>query len=113
MPFAASFVRRYLTVIQNAAVAAFPLPSTAVQVTRVLPTLKRDPGRGEQVAATLPSRSSVAETLKATRIVFAPRGARISRLVAPLSFGGATSNSSPGTVNVPVHVSRPAAPVLV
>jgi DNA-binding CsgD family transcriptional regulator len=65
-------------VIQNRAVAVFPLRSVAVQVTAVLPILKRLPDLGAHAGATGPSRS--------------------------------TSNSRSGTVSVPLHVSRPAAP---
>ena len=99
--------------IANAAVAELPLRSFAEQLTRVLPSLKRALDLGEQVAGSTPSRSSRAPTLKVTRTVFAPRGARTTRFVAPLRTGRVTSNSRSGTVNVAVHVSRPAAPEFV
>jgi hypothetical protein len=51
-----------LTVITKRAVAALPLPSTAVQLTLVLPTRKTLPDLGKQAAGTTPSVASLALT---------------------------------------------------
>ena len=93
----------------NRAVAVFPLLSVAEQVTFVRPILKRLPEAGRHETATGPSTSSVAVTWYLTRTRFAFRGARTVFDVAPVIVGAtrSTSNSSPGTTSVPVHVSSP------
>ena len=98
------------TVILNAAFAVFPLESVAEHLTMVRPIGNRLPERGLQVTGTWLSALSLAVTLYVTRTLFAPLGARTVFDVAPLSVGGVTSNSSPGTTSVPVHVSSPPPP---
>ena len=85
--------------IANAAVAAFALESVAEQLTRVLPSLKGLPDLGEQVAGSTPSRSSRGATLKATRTVFAPRGASPSALVLLQRWLGVDERRLPGIVD--------------
>ena len=75
-----------------------------------LPSLKRLPDFGVHATGGVPSRSSFAVTLKATGADFAPFLARTVLLPAPASVGCVTSKSSPGTVRVPLHVSRPKEP---
>ena len=85
--------------------------SVAEQVTRVRPIGKRPPERGVQDTGTALSMSSRAVTAYLTRARSAPRAARMVLLTAPLSVGGVTSKSSPGTASVPVHVSVPLRPL--
>jgi hypothetical protein len=102
-----------LTVMVNVAVAVFPLLSVAVQVTRVLPSLKPLPEPGLQVTGSVPSTSSRLVTVNLTRMDVALRGARTTFPLAPLSVGAITSKASPGTIMVPSQLSVPAAPVFV
>ena len=103
-------VERYLavrTVTVNVRVAALALLSVAEHVTRVLPSLKIDPGLGMHVAGTAPSITSKAVTVNGTRTLCERRGARTVLATAPRSTGGVTSKSSPGTLSVPCHLSLP------
>ncbi len=95
------------------AAAAFALESVAEQATFVLPIGKRVPELGLHVTGREPSRSSWADTRKATRADFTPFLAFTVLLAAPVSVGCVTSNAMPGTSSVPVQVSRPCRPVLV
>ena len=91
----------------NAAVAVLALVSFAEHETRVRPTLNELPDFGVQRVASAPSRSSRAVTRKATRAVLSPRFAVTTLFAAQAMVGRVTSNSSPGTTSVPVHVSVP------
>ncbi len=86
--------------------AVFWLESVAEQAIAVRPSPKRLPERGVQATGTEPSRASFAVTEKRTRIRFEPVGARTVLETAPSKRGAVTSNSTPGAVSVPVHVSR-------
>jgi hypothetical protein len=62
-PKPASNCYRLLTLTAKLAFAEFALESVAKQPTRVLPTRKNDPGRGAQIADTVPSTASEAVTV--------------------------------------------------
>ena len=96
----------------NLARPVLPLESVALQVTPVLPIRKRLPDLGVQrTTGATTSLSSRAVTVKRTRRVLAPFAARTVLFVAPVNVGRVVSNSSPGTLRVPVHVSVPLRPL--